>query len=70
MYDFMASVNQKHGLQLTHYDELHKWSTSHIDKFWGRVWEYVGVRAERQASKVCTVIPIPRQEALKRTQLS
>lgn len=52
MSQFMHSVNQKYGLQLSSYEELHKWSIDHIDKFWGRVWQFVGVRAHSEASRV------------------
>lgn len=57
MFQFMVNVNQKYGLQLTSYDELHKWSTSHIGKFWGRVWQFVGIKAHTQPSKVSTSTP-------------
>jgi acetoacetyl-CoA synthetase len=62
MFQFMVHVNQKYGLQLTSYDELHRWSTTHIGKFWGRVWTFVGIRAHTQPSKV----NIPRREMLAR----
>jgi acetoacetyl-CoA synthetase len=48
MFQFLVHVNQKYGLQLTSYDELHRWSTLNIGKFWGRVWDFVGVRAQKQ----------------------
>lgn len=54
MFRFLEHVNQKYGLQLTSYEELHKWSTDHIAKFWGRVWSFVGIRAENQASRART----------------
>ncbi|KAL1606232.1 hypothetical protein SLS60_003634 [Paraconiothyrium brasiliense] len=52
MFRFLHSVNQKYGLQLSSYEELHKWSVDHIDKFWGCVWQFVGVRAKTGASRV------------------
>ena len=52
MFRFMDSVNQKYGLQLSNYEELHKWSTDNVGKFWGRVWQFVGVRAGKEASRV------------------
>ena len=52
MFQFLDSVNQKYGLQLSNYEELHKWSIDHIDKFWGRVWHFVGVKAKTEASRV------------------
>lgn len=55
MFKFMENVNQKYGLQLSSYEELHRWSVDNIGKFWGRVWGFVGVRAEEQASRVCSI---------------
>ncbi|KAL5402312.1 hypothetical protein PMIN06_009748 [Paraphaeosphaeria minitans] len=52
MFAFLDSVNKKYGLQLSNYDDLHKWSIDHIDKFWGRIWHFVGVRARLEASRV------------------
>jgi acetoacetyl-CoA synthetase len=55
MYQFMKSVNEEFGLQLDKYQDLHRWSIDHIDAFWGHVWKFVGVRAERQSSRVSCV---------------
>ncbi|KAF1968171.1 acetoacetate-CoA ligase [Bimuria novae-zelandiae CBS 107.79] len=52
MFRFMDSVNQEYGLQLSNYEELYKWSVDCIDKFWGRVWQFVGIRAQSEASRV------------------
>lgn len=52
LWHFLQHVNNRYRLQLKNYDELHQWSVHHIADFWGTVWNYVGVRAERQASKV------------------
>jgi len=55
MYQFMESVNKDFGLQLSKYDELHRWSIDQIDAFWGHVWKFVGIRAECQSSRVSCV---------------
>lgn len=52
MFQFLNHVNQKFGLQLSNYEELHKWSTDHVAKFWGRVWSFVGIKAENQPLRV------------------
>jgi acetoacetyl-CoA synthetase len=52
MYQFMKSVNEEFGLQLSNYENLHRWSIDHIDAFWGHVWKFVGIRAARQSSRV------------------
>ncbi|KAF1941435.1 acetoacetate-CoA ligase [Clathrospora elynae] len=50
MYQFLQSVNQTHHLELSSYPELHKWSVENINKFWQRVWDFVGVRHEGSPS--------------------
>jgi hypothetical protein len=52
MHKYLQEVNRAHNLQLTSYQELHKWSISNIDAFWQSVWKFVGVRAEGDASQV------------------
>lgn len=55
MFQFVESVNKEYGLSLSSYEELHRWSVQNIDKFWGGVWQFVGVRAGREASKVVDI---------------
>ncbi|KAF2646072.1 acetoacetate-CoA ligase [Massarina eburnea CBS 473.64] len=52
MFQFVEKVNKEYGLRISSYKELHQWSVEHIDQFWGRVWEFVGVRAKTQAAEV------------------
>ncbi|KAF1949850.1 acetoacetate-CoA ligase [Byssothecium circinans] len=55
MFQFVEKVNKEYGLMLSSYEELHRWSIEHIDKFWGLVWHFVGVRAEKEASMVVDI---------------
>ncbi|KAF2011452.1 acetoacetate-CoA ligase [Aaosphaeria arxii CBS 175.79] len=52
MSRFMQDINQRYGLQLDTYDDLHAWSVKNIAKFWGRAWAFLGVRASTQASSI------------------
>lgn len=52
MYGFLQKVNKRHGLHLSSYEELHRWSCENINEFWQDVWEFVGVRAQGQAIRV------------------
>ena len=52
MYQFLQKVNKAHGMQLSSYRELHKWSIENINEFWQDVWDFVGVRATGQATRV------------------
>ena len=56
MYKFLQHVNEKYGLQLSNYEELHKWSTEEIGEFWGTCWDHLGIRAKSQPAMVRTFI--------------
>lgn len=47
---FMRTVNAKHSLSLSSYDELWTWSTANIGKFWDLVWQETGILGERGPS--------------------
>ena len=40
MTKFMQAVNERHGVRLSTYPQLHQWSIDHISDFWALVWEY------------------------------
>jgi hypothetical protein len=40
---FRDSVNSKHGLGLSNYEELYQWSVANIADFWSDVWEETSV---------------------------
>ncbi|KAF9568890.1 acetoacetyl-CoA synthetase [Agrocybe pediades] len=44
---FLHRANLEHGLNLQTYFDLYKWSTAHIDKFWGMVWDETNVIGEK-----------------------
>ncbi|KAH7355748.1 hypothetical protein BKA66DRAFT_515892 [Pyrenochaeta sp. MPI-SDFR-AT-0127] len=44
MHEFLQLVNQRYGLDLSSYHELHAWSVDNISEFWWRVWDFVGIR--------------------------
>ncbi|KAH7914344.1 hypothetical protein BJ138DRAFT_1079714 [Hygrophoropsis aurantiaca] len=39
----LKHVNAKFDLNLSSYFDLYKWSTNHLDLFWGSVWDEVGI---------------------------
>ncbi|KAI0352924.1 acetoacyl-CoA synthetase [Trametes cingulata] len=39
VFQFMRRINADHGLSLTTYYDLYKWSTQNIDAFWSAVWD-------------------------------
>lgn len=40
---FTRRINAAHGLSLSTYHELYKWSTENIDQFWSAVWDDTGI---------------------------
>ncbi|EAT82392.1 hypothetical protein SNOG_10057 [Parastagonospora nodorum SN15] len=72
MHKYLQEVNRAHNLQLTSYQELHKWSISNIDAFWQSVWKFVGVRAEGDASQAVDpdASMFPRPTFFKNTRLN
>jgi acetoacetyl-CoA synthetase len=40
---FRGEINQREGLALSTYAEVHRWSITAIDAFWASVWRYCGV---------------------------
>ena len=58
LFRFLREVNGKHGLQLESYEDLHQWSTTHIDLFWSHVWDHTGIIGSKGARVVdATVTP-------------
>ncbi|HJT35604.1 MAG TPA: acetoacetate--CoA ligase [Pirellulales bacterium] len=44
---FMRQVNERWGLSLSSYRELHRWSVTRPEQFWALLWDYCGMRAAR-----------------------
>jgi hypothetical protein len=64
MFKFLEHVNAKYGLQLSSYEELQIWSVDHIGKFWGRVWNFVGVKASSQPTRVGIAVKVSSMKKL------
>ncbi|MEP2829872.1 acetoacetate--CoA ligase [Parvibaculum sp.] len=43
MVAFMSLVNERHGVSLGGYDELHAWSVANPALFWDAIWDFTGV---------------------------
>lgn len=52
MAAFMQRINKKYSLNLQGYHELHAWSIGNIEDFWGEVWDFTGITAERSYDEV------------------
>lgn len=47
MAGFMKRVNEKYSLNLKTYKDLYEWSIGNTGHFWGDVWDFTGVVAEK-----------------------
>ncbi|HYB67445.1 MAG TPA: acetoacetate--CoA ligase [Candidatus Acidoferrales bacterium] len=52
MLAFIKFVNERYGIRLESYRELHKWSVQAIPDFWAAMWEYSGVISSRGYDQV------------------
>lgn len=62
-YRFLKRVNAKYGLSLKTYFDLWKWSTDHIDDFWGEVWDETGTIGHKGSHVVDTTALPPANPA-------
>jgi acetoacetyl-CoA synthetase len=44
---FVAGLNRTHGLHISSYSQLYRWSVNEIADFWAVMWEFAGIRASQ-----------------------
>ena len=49
---FISMINSRHGLRISSYNELYKWSVEHIPEFWAAMWDFAGIKASRGYDRV------------------
>lgn len=49
---FTQQVNQRFGLSLEGYADLHQWSIDYIESFWSELWDFAGVIADQKSATV------------------
>jgi acetoacetyl-CoA synthetase len=52
MTRFIRFVNEKHGLEINSYTQLHNWSIENIPGFWAAMWEFGEIRASLNYTEV------------------
>jgi len=52
MTRFVEFVNDKYGLRIDSYKELHQWSVEKIEDFWAALWDFVEVKCSRRYDSV------------------
>ena len=49
---FTTYVQERHGLSLPTYDDVHAWSIAHLAEFWRATWDFYGILAEGSPDRV------------------
>jgi acetoacetyl-CoA synthetase len=49
---YLSWLRDERGTDLAGYDELHAWSVSDLEGFWGSLWDFFGVRAREPYERV------------------
>jgi acetoacetyl-CoA synthetase len=49
---YLQWLNQNRNLSFDNYDDLWSWSITHVDDFWGSIWQYFEVWSDGQYTKV------------------
>jgi acetoacetyl-CoA synthetase len=49
---FMSLLNERHGLDLRSFSDLHRFSITEPDPFWSAVWDYAGLKAPVRGERV------------------
>ncbi|EFX00725.1 acetoacetyl-synthase [Grosmannia clavigera kw1407] len=71
MHHFLEAVNAKHGLGLTDYDGLYRWSVENVATFWEDVWHFVGVAASKTYDRILpTTAMFPRPDFFSGARLN
>ena len=47
MHAFLQHINSTYNLRLDDYASLYKWSIDNVPDFWGEVWSFTGIKAEK-----------------------
>ncbi|MEJ2764716.1 acetoacetate--CoA ligase [Photobacterium sp. MCCC 1A19761] len=48
LYQFMVRLSEQENTLFHDYNQLHHWSVEHSDAFWDEVWDFCGVRGNKQ----------------------
>ncbi len=44
MYEFMKNINEKYGVNLDNFSDLHSWSVKNKSDFWSLVWDFFDIK--------------------------
>ena len=58
---FRDWLRDRHGLRTDGFEDLHRWSVEHPERFWAAAWDFCGVRGERGERLIAADGPELRQ---------
>jgi len=67
---FREWVNERHGLELTGYHELWRWSVDELEAFWAAIWDFFEVEASEPYERVLGRREMPGAEWFPGARLS
>ncbi|WP_342619517.1 acetoacetate--CoA ligase [Rhodoferax sp. GW822-FHT02A01] len=70
MAHYLNWLQQHRHLEFAEYQDLWRWSTTHIDDFWRSVWDYFGILADGDPSVVLGRRQMPGAQWFPHTRLS
>ena len=59
---YLTWLERERGLSFESYDELHRWSITDLEGFWGSLWEYFGIEATTPYERVLASDTLPGAE--------
>jgi acetoacetyl-CoA synthetase len=59
---YMTWLQRERGLDFADYAELHRWSVTDLEGFWGSVWDYFGIQAIEPYERVLGSDALPGAE--------
>lgn len=52
LWQFKELIEEKYNVRFADYEALRQWSVTQLEDFWEEVWQYTGVKASEQYTKV------------------
>jgi acetoacetyl-CoA synthetase len=59
MTRFMRWTGEREGVVFEDYEQLRRWSVQELERFWGAVWAFCGVRSSRPYERVLSARAMP-----------
>src|SRR5271169_1643454 len=59
---YMDWLSAERGLDFADYDELHRWSVTDLEAFWGSIWDFFEIRAHTPYERVLGSSALPGAE--------